>query len=159
MKNIVFSGGCFWGVEAYFQRISGVMHTKVGFANGTTINPTYEDVCTGKTNHAEAVIIQYDEKIITLQQLLDKYWKIIDPTLLNKQGNDRGTQYRTGIYYLQDEDIAVIEASRNTFQDKLEKPIVTEIMPLEKFFEAEEYHQNYLKKNPNGYCHIPLEDD
>lgn len=158
MKSIVLAGGCFWGIQAYFQKIQGVESTKTGYANGTTINPTYEEVCTGKTNHAESIIIQYDENKVSLNTLLEKFWNIIDPTLLNKQGNDKGTQYRTGIYYVDEKDLDTIICSRDEFQKNLSKPIVTEIMPLEKFFEAEEFHQDYLKKNPNGYCHIDLNE-
>lgn len=156
MKSIVLAGGCFWGVQAYFQRLDGVEMTKSGYANGTTLHPTYEEVCIGNTNHTEAVMIQYNEDKIHLENILDKFWAIIDPTLSNRQGNDIGTQYRTGIYYLDEEDLELILDSRNQLQSTLSKPIVTEIKPLEKFFEAEEYHQDYLKKNPNGYCHINL---
>lgn len=157
MKSIVLAGGCFWGVQAYFQRLDGVEMTKVGYANGITLNPAYEEVCEGNTNHAEAVMIQYNEDKIYLETILDKYWAIIDPTLLNRQGNDIGTQYRTGIYYLDEEDLASIVKSKDQLQKTLSKAILTEIKPLEKFFEAEEYHQNYLIKNPNGYCHINLD--
>lgn len=157
MKSIVLAGGCFWGVQAYFQRIEGVISTKVGYANGTTIHPTYEEVCTGKTNHAEAILLQYDEDIVPLCSLIEKYWSVIDPTVLDRQGNDKGTQYRTGIYYLDKEDLNTLSISKNELQNKLDKPIVTEILPLEKFFEGEDYHQDYLKKNPNGYCHINLD--
>lgn len=156
MKSIVFAGGCFWGVQAYFDRIKGVHSTKTGYANGITINPSYEEVCSGKTLHVEAVILNYDENTLSLTELLDKYWKVIDPTVLNRQGNDKGTQYRTGIYYIDEQDLKVITTSKNSLQNKLSKPIVTEVLPLGKFFEAEEYHQNYLQKNPNGYCHIDL---
>ncbi len=156
MKSIVLAGGCFWGVQAYFQKIEGVESTITGYANGTTINPTYEEVCTGKTNHAEAIILQYDENKVSLKTLLERYWKIVDPTALNRQGNDKGTQYRTGIYYVNEEDLDIIIRSKDELQETLSTPIVTEIMPLEKFFEADEYHQDYLKNNPNGYCHIDL---
>ncbi|MFZ7121314.1 MAG: peptide-methionine (S)-S-oxide reductase MsrA [Eubacteriaceae bacterium] len=156
MKNIVFAGGCFWGVQAYFNTICGVVKTKVGYANGTTINPTYQEVCTGETDHVEAVFIEYDDTILSLNLLLDKFFSIIDPTSLNKQGNDRGTQYRTGIYYLDKRDLTQIRSSINKIEQLYDSPLVTEIKPLDKFFEAEEYHQNYLKKNPNGYCHIDL---
>lgn len=157
MKSIVLAGGCFWGVEAYFQRINGVINTEVGYANGNTIDPTYDVVCSGDTNHAEAVLIEYEEHILSLDELLDYFWRVIDPTSLNRQGNDRGTQYRSGIYYLSDNDIDIIKNSIDNLQNTLDKPIVTEFKPLEKFFDAEEYHQDYLKKNPNGYCHIKLD--
>ena len=156
MKKIVFAGGCFWGVEEYFSRIPGVIETCVGYANGHIENPTYEQVCTGTTGHAESCLIQYDERVISLDDLLKKYWLIIDPTVKDRQGPDIGHQYRTGIYYLNDEDLPVIRQSAEFEQKKYEKPIITEIKPLKCFYPAEEYHQKYLKKNPNGYCHIDL---
>lgn len=157
MKEIVFAGGCFWGVEEFLSRIDGVVETKVGYANGTTQNPTYEEVCSGNTGHAEACYTKYDEDKISLSKLLDKFWDIIDPTSFNKQGNDIGSQYRTGIYYLDEADKDLITNSKETLQKSYTKNIVTEIMPLECFYDAEEYHQRYLKKNPNGYCHIKLD--
>ncbi|WP_341877001.1 peptide-methionine (S)-S-oxide reductase MsrA [Defluviitalea saccharophila] len=156
MKEIVLAGGCFWGVEEYFSRIPGVIETKVGYANGTVENPTYEQVKTSTTGHVEAVYIQYNENEINLKEILNKYWEIIDPTILNRQGPDIGSQYRTGIYYINKEDKEIILQSRNEEQKKYDKPIVTEIEPLKTFYPAEEYHQKYLKKNPNGYCHIKL---
>ncbi len=157
MKEIVLAGGCFWGVEEYMSRIPGVVDTRVGYANGTKAHPSYEDVCTGTTGHAEACFVKYDENEISLKDLLDKFWSVIDPTILNRQGNDVGSQYRTGIYYLDDEDLEIIKDSLNREQAKYEKPIVTEVEPLTCFYDAEEYHQRYLKKNPNGYCHIKLD--
>lgn len=157
MKKIVFAGGCFWGVEAYFNTIDGVLKTEVGYANGSTENPTYEEVCKNTTGFAEACSIEYDEKITTLDKLLEAYWKVVDPTIKDRQGHDIGTQYRTGIYYLDEEDLGIIEASKNSEQKKYAAEIVTEVLPLTKFYKAEEYHQKYLGKNPNGYCHIPRE--
>ncbi|MBU5591490.1 peptide-methionine (S)-S-oxide reductase MsrA [Clostridium sp. MSJ-4] len=157
MKEIVFCGGCFWGVEEYMSRIKGVLETKVGYANGNKENPTYEEVCGKTTGHAEACFVKYDESIITLEELLNKFWHIIDPTIINRQGNDVGSQYRTGIYYLKEEDLNIILKSKDKEQEKYEKPIVTEIEPLKCFYDAEEYHQRYLKKNPGGYCHINLD--
>ena len=156
MKEIVLAGGCFWGVEEYISRIDGVISTKVGYANGTKDRPTYEDVCSGNTGHAESCYIKYDEKKLSLKELLEKYFKVIDPTSVNKQGNDRGHQYRTGIFYIDDNDIPVIKDMIEKEQQKYDKPIVTEVKPLSCFYDAEEYHQKYLKKNPNGYCHINL---
>lgn len=156
MKKIVIAGGCFWGVEAYMERLAGVAFTKVGYANGLTENPTYEEVCRGTTGHVEAVWIEYDEEILSLKQLLQSFWHIIDPTLLNRQGPDIGHQYRTGLYYTDSTDRADLEASRAQEQEKHDRPIVTEIKPLAVFYDAEEYHQKYLQKNPNGYCHIDL---
>lgn len=156
MKEIYFAGGCFWGIEEYMSRIKGVIDTEVGYANGTKENPTYQEVCTGTTGHAETVQVKYDENVISLEELLNKFWNIIDPTLLNRQGADIGNQYRTGIYYVDEEDLEVINKTLEEQKKKYTKPIVTEIMPLKCFYRAEEYHQDYLKKNPGGYCHIDL---
>ena len=157
MKKIVLAGGCFWGAQAYFFGIKGVLVTTVGYANGDLKNPTYEQVCNGNTGYAEACFIEYDEKIISLSKLLDAYWEIVDPTAVNRQGNDIGSQYRTGIYYYDEKDLEIIVNSVKSKQLKYLKPIVTEIEILKNFYDAEEYHQRYLKKNPNGYCHIPKE--
>lgn len=156
MKEIYLAGGCFWGVEEYFSRINGVVDTEVGYANGRRENPTYQQVCTGTTGHAETTYIKYDENLITLEILLERFWRIIDPTSLNKQGNDKGSQYRTGIYYVKDEDLLIIEKSLEEIKSEYDKPIVTEVLPLTSFYVAEEYHQDYLKKNPSGYCHIDM---
>ncbi|WP_160678179.1 peptide-methionine (S)-S-oxide reductase MsrA [Clostridium sp. C8-1-8] len=157
MREIVFAGGCFWGVEEFMSRIKGVKETKVGYANGEKISPSYEEVCTGTTGHAEACYVKYDESLVTLDQILEEFWSIVEPTVLNRQGNDIGHQYRTGIYYINDEDKEVILKSRDNNQKNYDKPIVTEIEPLKCFYDAEEYHQKYLKKNPGGYCHIKLD--
>ena len=156
MKEIVLAGGCFWGVEEYMSRIDGIKETTVGYANGTTENPTYEEVCTNITGHAEACYIKYDENILSLEDLLNRFWKIINPTLLNRQGPDIGSQYRTGIYYIDESDLPTIMKTFEEQQIKYDKPIVTEVEPLKVFYKAEEYHQKYLKKNPSGYCHIDL---
>ncbi|WP_315120136.1 peptide-methionine (S)-S-oxide reductase MsrA [uncultured Clostridium sp.] len=156
MKEIVLAGGCFWGLEEYISRINGVLDTKVGYANGQLENPTYEQVCKGSTGHAEACFVKYDENTIGLEELLRKFWDIIDPTVINKQGPDIGHQYRTGIYYLKEEDSDIILKSKEKEQKSYSKPIVTEIESLKSFYPAEEYHQKYLKKNPGGYCHIKL---
>ena len=158
MKEIYLAGGCFWGVEEYMSRIKGVIETKVGYANGISEKPSYEEVCTGTTGHAETTYVKFDENIISLEALLNRFWKIIDPTLLNRQGPDIGNQYRTGIYYTNSEDLETINKTLQEQKQKYNKPIVTEIMPLKSFYDAEEYHQKYLKKNPGGYCHIKLED-
>ncbi|NBI05523.1 peptide-methionine (S)-S-oxide reductase MsrA [Senegalia massiliensis] len=156
MKKIVLAGGCFWGVEEYISRINGVTDTEVGYANGNRKYPTYEQVCTGTTGHAEAVKVEYDENNLPLYTLLKKFFSIIDPTIENRQGPDRGTQYRTGIYYIDENEKDTILKVVQEEQKKYHKKIVTEIEPLNSFYEAEEYHQDYLKKNPNGYCHIDL---
>ncbi|MGY0372267.1 peptide-methionine (S)-S-oxide reductase MsrA [Clostridium sp. JNZ J1-5] len=157
MREIVLAGGCFWGVEEYMSRNPGIVETKVGYANGIKENPSYEEVCTGTTGHAEACYVKYDENIISLEKLLYKFWSIIDPTILNRQGNDRGSQYRTGIFYLDEKDLNIIMKSKNEEQKNYKNPIVTEVERLKCFYEAEEYHQKYLKKNPGGYCHIHLD--
>jgi len=155
MSEIYLAGGCFWGSEKYFSLIHGVLSTQVGYANGNTQNPTYEEVCHHNTGHAEAVHIVYDSEIIPLEFLLDLYYKSINPVSVNKQGGDHGAQYRTGIYYVNDEDIQVIKASIAKLQEKYNEPIAIEVEPLRNFSPAEEYHQKYLDKNPGGYCHIP----
>jgi len=154
-KQIVLAGGCFWGVEKFFAAVKGVEHTDVGYANGNTVQPTYKQVCTGSTGFAEAVRITYDPQIVGLKFLLDMYYSVIDPTSLNKQGNDIGTQYRTGIYYSDPADLPVIEQSLSELQRQYAAPIVVEVAPLRNYYLAEEYHQDYLDKNPGGYCHIP----
>ena len=156
MKEIYLAGGCFWGVEEYLSRIEGVIDTNVGYANGTKENPSYEQVCTGTTGHTETTLIKYDENILSLEELLNSFWKIINPTLLNRQGPDIGNQYRTGIYYTDESDLNVINKTLKEQQEKYDSPIVTEIMPINTYYNAEEYHQDYLKKNPGGYCHIDL---
>lgn len=155
-KDIYLAGGCFWGVEAYFQRIPGVVDVISGYANGNTRNPSYRDVIYKNTGHAETIKLSYDPERISLDQVLEHYLRIIDPTSLNKQGNDIGTQYRTGIYYTDSADKPVIAAALKAEQSKYSKPIVVENLPLQAFDDAEEYHQDYLVKNPNGYCHIDL---
>ncbi len=157
MKRIVLAGGCFWGVEEFFSRIHGVTNIEVGYANGRTANPTYEDVCYGNTYFAEVCVIDYDESIISLEEILNKLWGIIDPTALNRQGNDIGSQYRTGVYYVDKLDEEKIRENIEKIQKNYIKKIVTEVKTLENYYRAEEYHQKYLKKNPNGYCHIKLD--
>lgn len=155
MKSIVFAGGCFWGVEAYFKNIPGVVSTKTGYANGHTKNPTYQEVCENSTGFAEACYLHYDESKVKLESLLQAFWKIVDPTVKDRQGHDIGNQYRTGIYYSDEKDLEIINSSKNAEQRNYSNQIVTEIAPLLSFYDAEEYHQKYLDKNPNGYCHIP----
>ena len=154
--EIYFAGGCFWGVEEYFDRIEGVVYSTSGYANGDTENPTYEDVSYNNSNHAETVEVKYDPKITDLSIILEYYFKIIDPTILDRQGPDIGSQYRTGIYYTEDAQLKVIEEAIAAEQKKYQEKIVVEVEPLEHFYLAEDYHQDYLKKNPNGYCHIDL---
>ena len=157
MKNqaeIYFAGGCFWGTEHFLKQIRGVESTQVGYANSNVANPSYEQVCSGKTNAAETVKVVYDPKTVDLNLLLDLYFKTIDPTSLNRQGNDRGTQYRTGIYYVDKEDLTVINQAIKLLSAQYKTPIAIEVKPLTNFYPAETYHQDYLDKNPGGYCHI-----
>ena len=154
MRSIVFAGGCFWGVEAYFKQLEGVEHTEVGYIDGTG-EATYEEVCAG-SGHAEAVLIRYDESIISLKKLLDHLFNIIDPTSVNKQGNDVGVQYRTGIYNYANDEIPFIKNYLNIRAKKYDKPLALDLKTNLTFFPAEEYHQDYLEKNKHGYCHIDL---
>lgn len=154
LKEIWLAGGCFWGVEAYMARINGVVDAISGYANGKTENPSYKDVCYGNTGHAETVHVFYDPETVNLKTILVFFFRIIDPTVLNRQGNDTGSQYRTGIYYRNSGDLEIIREVVKEEQNKYDKPIVTEILPLTGFYPAEDYHQNYLEKNPHGYCHV-----
>lgn len=155
-KNIVLAGGCFWGVDAYFNNLKGVIETSSGYANGNIENPTYEQVCNNVATHAEAVNISYDDKTISLKTILDHYFRIVDPFSINKQGNDVGIQYRSGIYYTNEEDHDIILNYIKNLEKKLNKDIVVEVVPLTNYYLAEDYHQDYLIKNPSGYCHIDL---
>ncbi len=154
LKEIYYAGGCFWGVESYFSQIPGVYDVTVGYANGTTENPTYEEVCRHNTGHAETIHVIYDPDAVSLQTLTEHFFKIIDPLTLNRQGNDVGSQYRTGIYYKDESDVETLQNVMNTEQEKYDSPIVVELLPLTCYYPAEEYHQDYLVKNPKGYCHI-----
>lgn len=154
IKDIYFAGGCFWGVEKYFLLINGVVETQVGYANGKTENPTYEQVCREGTGHAEAVWVQYDAARVSLELLLEMLYKVIDPTSRNRQGNDVGEQYRTGIYYTDEADVSVIVQSLAELQKQYKIPLAIEVKALDNYYPAEEYHQKYLDKNPGGYCHI-----
>ncbi len=154
MKTIYFAGGCFWGTQMFFDQFSGVIKTEVGYANGPSKNPSYQDVC-ASSGHAETVKVVYDDTLISLVQLLDWYFLTVDPTSYHRQGMDKGIQYRTGIYYTDLEDLKVIQNRISKEQKKNVQPIMVEVKPLENFYPAEEYHQKYLEKNPGGYCHIP----
>ena len=157
MKEIYLAGGCFWGTEHFFKQIEGVIETEVGYANGITKNPTYKDVCTDKTKFAETVRIVYDPQKVGLRFLLNMFFKAIDPVSVNQQGHDKGTQYRTGIYYTDESDIKIIEDIYQQQQAKYSQPLAVEKLPLTNFYSAEDYHQDYLDKNPDGYCHLPIE--
>ncbi len=153
MAEIYLAGGCFWGLEKYLESIQGVTETQSGYANGETTEPTYEEVCSG-SGHAETVKVVYEPDILPLSFLLSLFFGAIDPTSVNCQGNDRGIQYRTGIYYTDISDRPVIEQSLNDLQEQLGKPVMVEAAPLVNYCPAEDYHQKYLDKNPGGYCHI-----
>lgn len=153
-KTIYLAGGCFWGTAHLFSLVPGVKSTTAGYANSIIKSPTYQQVCSGETGAAETVRVVYDDTDVSLTDLLTLYFKSIDPVSVNRQGGDIGTQYRTGIYYTDEQDIQVIEAQIATIQRRHKSPLAVEFKPLENFFPAEEYHQDYLYKNPNGYCHI-----
>ena len=156
LRTAMFGMGCFWGAEKKFWQVPGVYSTAVGYASGHTPNPTYREVCTGLTGHNEVVLVVYDPAKIRYEELLRLFWENHDPTQGMRQGNDVGTQYRSGIYYFDDEQWRAAEASRSTFQQQLMKagygPITTEMLPAPAFYYAEDYHQQYLAKNPDGYC-------
>lgn len=154
MKTIIFAGGCFWGVEAYFKQLEGVTDTEVGYVNGNG-ETTYQEVCAG-SGHAEAVLIRYDEETISLKKLLDHLFNIIDPTSINKQGPDIGIQYRSGIYNYHVEEYPFIKNYLSVRQKEYTKPIAIELVTDVPFYPAEDYHQDYLEKNQNGYCHVDL---
>ena len=154
LAAIYLAGGCFWGVEEYFSRIPGVESTTVGYAQSNLANPSYELVCSGRTGASETVRILYDPSRLSLETLIRQYFKIIDPFAVNRQGNDIGTQYRTGIYYSDPADQKLLEGLVRAESERLGKPLAVELLPLKNFYPAEEYHQRYLRKNPSGYCHI-----
>lgn len=153
-RTIYLAGGCFWGVQRFFDQFEGVLGTEVGYANGPDRAPTYQEVC-ASSGHAETVRIDYDAEGISLAELLKFYFTVIDPLSVNRQGNDRGIQYRTGIYYTDADQLPEIEAAYRAEEEKVGAKLAVELRPLENFFSAEEYHQKYLEKNPGGYCHIP----
>lgn len=154
MKEIYFAGGCFWGTEHYIKQIRGVISTEVGYANGNTLNPTYEEVYTDTTGYAECVKVVFDEEILSLAKVVELYFHSVDPLSLNRQGNDIGTRYRTGIYYTDDNDRSIIEEIYRQVEQSVGTPIVVELEALRNFYSGEEYHQDYLDKNPGGYCHL-----
>lgn len=155
-QEIYFAGGCFWGIEKYFSCIEGVLSTDVGYANSEVEDPTYEEVCYGKTHAVETVRVVYDAQQAPLTFLLKMYYNVIDPTAVNRQGNDIGVQYRSGIYFTQEAEKEVIEQSLKELSQKYYDKIEIECLPLDNYYSAETYHQQYLEKNPGGYCHIDL---
>ncbi len=154
MKEIYLAGGCFWGCQKYFDMLPGVTETVVGYANGPTADPTYEQVKYEHTGHAETVQVRYDPAVLPLSSLLSRYFAVIDPTAVHRQGEDVGIQYRTGIYYTDPADGAVAQQALADLAQAYDAPLAVECKPLENFYPAEAYHQKYLEKNPNGYCHI-----
>lgn len=155
MKTIYLAGGCYWGVEKYMQNIPGVAETEVGFANGDTENPTYRQVRYENTGHAETVRVVYDETVLPLAKLLRLFFRIIDPVSVDRQGEDIGHQYRTGVYHENEVDAQVVAAELRRLEEQVGQPLAVEACLLRHFYPAEEYHQKYLDKNPGGYCHVP----
>ncbi len=156
LRDIYLAGGCFWGLEAYMARVYGVYDAVSGYANGNTENPSYEDLVYRNSGHAETVKVTYDPQLVDLDILLRYYLRVIDPVSINQQGNDVGVQYRTGIYYTDEGDLPIIEARMALLQEQCKLPVAIEVEPLEHFYLAEDYHQDYLEKNAGGYCHINL---
>ena len=152
-KEIFLAGGCFWGTQKFFDQFEGILETEVGYANGPTENPGYRDVC-ASSGHAETVRIVYDDEFISLPKLLEYYFMTIDPLSYHRQGMDRGIQYRTGIYYLDEQDLPLLRKCYAEEQKKHTRKLEVELLPLQNYYPAEEYHQKYLVKNPGGYCHI-----
>jgi len=159
MATATFGAGCFWGVEAAFRQVAGVLGTKVGYLGGSLANPTYEDVCTGCTGHAEVVQVEYDPSLISYERLLAMFWDNHDPTTLNRQGPDRGTQYRSAIFYHTPEQQAAAQKSKEQLEasGKWNRPIVAEITPATEFYPAEDYHQQYLEKRGMASCHVRMQ--
>ena len=153
-RTIYLAGGCFWGLQKYFDQFRGVLSTEVGYANGPDQAPTYQAVCRD-SGHAETVRVEYDPDALSLTALLEDYFRVIDPLSVNRQGHDQGIQYRTGIYYTDPAQLPEIEAVYRAQEAKAGRKLAVELLPLQNFFTAEEYHQKYLDKNPGGYCHIP----
>ena len=153
MKTIYLAGGCFWGTQKFFDQFEGVKNTEVGYANGASADPTYEQVC-HDSGHAETVRVDFDENEMPIETLLGHYFSVIDPTAVNRQGEDEGIQYRTGIYYTDESLLPAIQNYCAGVEADLGQPIAVEVLPLNNFYSAEEYHQKYLDKNPGGYCHI-----
>lgn len=158
MKTIYLAAGCFWGSQAFYSQMIGIKNTSVGYANGDSTNPSYQDLCSGRASHAETVKIEYDETEISLLKILDYYLSIINPYSINRQGNDIGRQNRTGIFYENAEEEEIIKKFLYQKEQEYKKgPFQIVVEPLANFYLAEDYHQNYLEKNPNGYCHIKLD--
>ena len=156
-KVIYLAGGCYWGVQKYIDQLPGILETEVGFANGTVVAPSYKQVCAGDTGHTETCRVVYDEIVMPLKVLLHLFFRIIDPTQVDRQGHDVGYQYRTGIFYADPEDLPVISEAVHALAAQYEAPLALAVEPCTSFYPAEEDHQKYLDKRPGGYCHVPLE--
>lgn len=154
-KTIFLAAGCFWGAQHYLKQINGVEETETGFANGNTDNPSYKEVYTDRTGYAEAVRVVFDSDLISLRRLVQLYFDCIEPTSVNQQGEDKGTRYRTGIYFIEPEDYPVIKEVFDEVQRNYSSPLAVEVEPIRNFYPADESHQDYLEKNTNGYCHLP----
>lgn len=154
MKKILFGAGCFWGVQHYFDHVPGVIESTAGYSGGHTVNPTYEDVCTGKTGHAEVVQLQYDPAVVSLNTLLEHFFAIHDPTQINRQGPDIGEQYRSVVFYEDKTQLEQINTAIQSQQKQYSAPIVTSVRPIDAFYAAEEYHQKYTQKTGRGGCHV-----
>lgn len=157
MQQVIFAAGCFWGVQFYFDQVPGVTSTTVGYTGGTTENPTYEEVCTHTTGHAEAVLVEYDESKVEYRTLVHHFFRMHDPTQLNRQGPDIGDSYRSAVFYVTDDQKAITEQVMGDVQKTLDQPIVTQIEQAGPFYEAEDYHQKFAERTGRGMCHIPYE--
>lgn len=156
MALIYLAGGCFWGIQGYFDKLNGVCNSIVGYANTLIANPSYELVCTGRSGAVEALELHYNEQILSLEEIVGRFLSIIDPCALNFQGNDVGSQYRNGIYFVNQSDECIIKDCLRAWEEAHQARAVTEILPLQNFYPAEAYHQKYLQKHPQGYCHIDI---
>jgi len=154
-EQAIFAAGCFWGVQYYFDQVPGVIRTTVGYTGGHTENPTYEQVCTHTTGHAEATLIDFDPAKVTFETLVKQFFRMHDPTQMNRQGPDVGDSYRSAIFYFDDEQKRIAEKVRDELQPQFDQPIVTQIAPHSEFYEAEDYHQKFTEKNGYGMCHVP----
>lgn len=157
MAVIYLAGGCFWGIQGYFDKLKGTLSSQVGYANSAVRNPSYEFVCSGNSRAVEALELYYDENLLPLREIVGRFLSIINPCALNFQGNDIGTQYRNGVYFVRESDESIIRESLRQWEKKHNAKAVTEIEQLQNFYPAESYHQKYLEKNPLGYCHIDIE--
>ncbi len=155
LEKAIFAAGCFWGVQAYFDQVPGVVKSTVGYTGGHTDNPTYEQVCSHTTGHAEATLLEFDPEKVSYKTLVKQFFRMHDPTQLNRQGPDVGDQYRSAIFYTNEEQKHIAESVKSELQKDLDKPIVTQITPAMAFYQAEEYHQKYTEKTGFGGCHIP----